>query len=208
MTEPRIAVVPEADATPLVRLLTRTIRASLLQRPDLAALPTGLGPVVVRSAGDAQAATVVTSADGIRVVGGADAAARAVLTVDIPRRLEVVGSDADGHESLVRFVSDLLRPTLPEWRDAARSFWAATGSDVGMPRALVIENSEVEGDVLQLGDGMPRYVIHGSPDRLAGVFTGADSFLDEVFAGSLRVRGTLPQLSVMAGASYKVRFHV
>jgi hypothetical protein len=108
----------------------------------------------------------------------------------------------------VRFVSELLRPTLPEWRDAARSFWLATGSDVGMPRSLVIENSEVEGDVLQLGDGMPRYVIHGSPDRLAGVFTGADSFLDEVFAGSLRVRGTLPQLSVMAGASYKVRFHV
>jgi hypothetical protein len=50
--------------------------------------------------------------------------------------------------------------------------------------------------------------VHGTSDALAGVFTGADSFLDEVFAGNLMVRGTLPQLSVMAGASFKVRFHV
>jgi len=37
--------------------------------------------------------------------------------------------------------------------------------------------------------------------------SGTDVFLDEVYTGSLAVRGTMTQLSVMAGASLKVRFH-
>jgi hypothetical protein len=208
MTEPLIAVASEADATPLVKLLTRTIRTSLEQQPDTVTPPLDLGLVVVRSAHDAQVATVIVSDDGIRVVSGADPAAGAVLTVDIPRRLAIVGTEADGHETLVHVVSGLLRPSLPVWQDAARDFWLATSSDTGMPQTLVVMNSDVDGDVLHLGEGLPRYVVHGSSDCLAGVFTGADSFLDEVFAGNLRVRGTLPQLSVMASASYKVRFHV
>lgn len=208
MTEPTVAVVPEPDATPLVRLLTRTISTSLRQRPELAATPFDLGVVVVRSAADAQAATVTVADDAIRIAHGTDPSARAVLTLDLSRRLEVVGADADGHDGLVGLVAELLRPELPAWREAAQGFWSATGSDAGMPKTLVIENSEVEGDVLRLGEGLPRYVVHGSPDQLSGLFTGADSFLDQVFGGHLLVRGTLPQLSVMAGASFKVRFHV
>ncbi|CAN5168522.1 hypothetical protein BH09ACT10_BH09ACT10_11550 [soil metagenome] len=208
MTETTLVVVPESDATPLVRLLTRTIRTTLRQRPDLATTPLDVGLVIVKSVDDAQVATVATADDRITVTSGADPAARAVLTVDLARRFEVVGTDADGHDALVSFVSGLLKPSLPSWRDAAEHFWSATGSDRGMPQSLVIENSEVERDVLQLGDGSPRYVVHGSPDQLAGLFTGADSFLDQVFSGNLLVRGTLPQLSVMAGASNKVRFHV
>ncbi|MCW2790868.1 MAG: hypothetical protein JWP56_3171 [Aeromicrobium sp.] len=208
MTEPTIAVVPEGDASPLVRLLTRTIRASLEQDPERGTAPLDLGSVVVTSADDAQVATVTVTDDGIQVASGADPAARAVLTVDIAHRLEVVGTDADGHDALVSLVSGLLRPLLPAWQDAAQAFWASTGSDVGMPRTLVVQNAEDERDALVLGDGLPRYVVHGPADRLAGLFSGADSFLDEVFAGHLKVRGTLPQLSVMAGASFKVRFHV
>jgi hypothetical protein len=208
MTEPTIAVVPEADATPLVRLLTKTLRTSLAQDPDRAFLPLDSGVVVITSAADAQVASVTVTDDEIRVTSGKDSAARATLTVDIAKRLEVVGTDADGHDDLVTFVTGLLRPSLSEWQAAAQTFWSATGSDAGMPRTLVIENADVDGDSLRLGDGLPQYVVHGSADHLAGLFTGADSFLDEVFAGNLLVRGTLPQLSVMAGASFKVRFHV
>ncbi len=134
--------------------------------------------------------------------------ADAVLTLDLARRLEVVEVDTDGHDELVGLVSSLVNPVLPSWSDAAQEFWRTTGTDAGMPATLVIQNAEQYGDELELGAGLPRYTVHGTPDALAGLFTGADSFLDEVFAGNLKVRGTLPQLSVMAGASFKVRFHV
>lgn len=208
MTGTTTTVVPEPDATPLVRLLARTFRTSLDQDPRLSELPLDLGVVVIASADDAQVASVTISDGAIHVASGADPTARARLTVDIAQRLEVVQAEADGHDALVSFVSTLLRPTLPGWHDAAQTFWSATGTDRGMPRTLVVENSEVAGDTLNLGSGLPRYVVHGPADRLAGLFSGADAFLDQVFAGNLMVRGTLPQLSVMAGASFKVRFHV
>lgn len=208
MSESSPAVVPEPDATPLVRLLTRTIRTSLLQRPDLVPTSSRLGVVVIKSAADSQVASIDLDDSEIRVISGAMPGAHAVLTLDLARRLQVIDVDADGHDELVDLVSTLLIPALPSWSDAAQEFWRTTGADVGMPGTLVIQNADQLGDVLELGAGLPRYTVHGTSDALAGLFTGADSFLDEVFAGNLMVRGTLPQLSVMAGASFKVRFHV
>jgi hypothetical protein len=208
MTVPSPAVVPEPDATPLVRLLTRTIRTSLHQRPDLVGTFSDHGIVVIKSSADAQVASVEVDDEEIRVISGANPGANAVLTVDLTRRLEVVEFSAEGHHGLVAMISALIMPALPPWSDAAHEFWRTTGPDAGMPGTLVIQNAEQDGDVLELGAGLPRYIVSGTPDALAGLFTGADSFLAEVYAGNLKVRGTLPQLSVMAGASFKVRFHV
>ncbi|GAB3199115.1 hypothetical protein GCM10027062_14840 [Nocardioides hungaricus] len=206
MTEPTTRVVPEADATPLVRLLTRTIRTSLAQQPDVLLAASRPSLLVVQSATDAQAASVELLDDEIRVVNGAREAADATLTVDLARRLEIFA--AEGPRDVVDLAEVLIRPTLPSWSEAAHDFWRVTGQDVGMPRTLVVQNADLDDDVLALGAGLPRYVVHGTSDALAGLFTGADSFLDAVFAGNLLVQGTLPQLSVMAGASFKVRFHV
>jgi hypothetical protein len=108
----------------------------------------------------------------------------------------------------------VLEPPLPQWRDAARGFWEFTSGDAGMPGQLVVtcdddpsDAGDAGGHELVLGTGTPRYVISGAAEKLARVFTGTDALLDEVFAGTVAVRGTLPQLSVMAGASLKVRFH-
>jgi len=222
------AVVPEPDATPLVRLLTRTIRSSLSQRPGQFSASSGApAVVVVKSATDSQAATVELTADAIHVVSGARPDATAVLTVDLTRRLAITESstqasaddsadNSGGLGDVVARVSALLNPPLPPWDEAAREFWASTCDDPGMPRALVVQKTNgteddaagKDDEVLELGTGLPCYVVRGSADALAGLFTGADSFLDEVYAGNLKVRGTLPQLSVMAGASFKVRFHV
>jgi hypothetical protein len=208
MTVPSPAVVPEPDATPLVRLLTRTIRTSLLQRPDLVATSSAHGIVVIKSSADAQVASVEVDDEKIRLVSGADPGAHAVLTVDLARRLTVTDTSTEGHHDLAALISTLLRPSLPSWIEAAHEFWRTTGADAGMPSTLVVQNAERDGDVLELGAGLPRYTVYGTSDALAGLFTGADLFLDEVYAGNLKVRGTLPQLSVMAGASSKVRFHV
>lgn len=207
MTKPSPAVIPEADATPMVRLLTRTIRAALLLRPDALAVLNDRGSVVIRSVSDAQAATLEVDGDEIRILSGSHAGADANISVDVDRRLEVVTRDAEGHEELVATISDLLSPPLPSWGDAADDFWRLTGGDAGMPRSLVVENAD-DGEVLELGSGLPRYTVYGTSDVLAGLFSGADAFLAQVYAGNLKVRGTLPQLSVMAGASNKVRFHV
>lgn len=210
MTEPTPTVVPEPDATPLVRLLTRTIRLSLSQRPNLLSAPHDHWVGVIKSAADAQVATLELNAEGIRVVSGAHPDAKAVLTVDLTRRLEVTETSTDstgGHE-VITTISTLLKPSLPSWDEAAREFWSSTCADPGMPSTLMVHNADKDDVVLELGAGLPRYVVRGTADALAGLFAGADSFLNEVYAGNLKVRGTLPQLSVMAGASFKVRFHV
>lgn len=208
MTDPTPAVVPESDATPFVRLLIRTIRTSVARRPELTSAVIGPGVVVIKSAADAQAATIDLGGAEVRITSGADPAVSTVVTVDIARRLEVVDTTGDGSDELVSLVTALLKPELPSWSEAAREFWRLTSADAGMPSSLVVQNADEEGAVLELGSGTPRYIVHGTSDALAGVFAGADSFLDEVYTGNLRVRGTLPQLSVMAGASFKVRFHV
>lgn len=205
MTQSLVEVVPEHDATPFVRLVTRTIRTALAERPDLTQTLRN-GVVVIRAAADTQVVTAEVVDERILVTSGAHSAPDVVLTVDLARRFEVVGAEVDGREELASAVTSMLRPQLPVWQDAAQAFWQSTRADGGMPRRLVVQCSE--GGELELGEGLPRYVVHGSPDKLAGLFSGADSFLDEVFAGNLLVRGTLPQLSVMAGASFKVRFHV
>lgn len=212
MTEPTPslvpAVVPEPDATPLVRLLTRTIRSSLTQRPDLLSASTDHGVVVIKASADAQVASAEVNAEGVRVASGAHPDAEAVLTIDLARRLEITETSAEGHEDLIATLSALLKPALPSWNDAAQGFWRSTSGDAGMPSTLVIQNADQEGDVLELGSGLPSYTVYGTADVLAGLFSGTDTFLDQVYAGNLKVRGTLPQLSVMAGASNKVRFHV
>ncbi|MFG3022500.1 hypothetical protein ACGFZQ_28775 [Streptomyces sp. NPDC048254] len=205
MTDPAVPVVLEDDPTPLVLSVGRTLRAAARDPQSSGVMASLRETVVVKSKDDPQAVTIRFAPGRVQVDHGISSDARLVLTVDPAHRFAVRSVDGDEPDApLVTAVLQLLEPGLPHWRDAASRFWEMTSQDPGMPRELVVVCEEEE---LVLGAGLPRYVISGAAEKLARVLTGADVFLDEVYTGSLAVRGTMTQLSVMAGASLKVRFH-
>jgi hypothetical protein len=207
MTVPAISVAIEDDPTPLVLSVGRTLRASA-RVPELLGLMCSLdATVVVRSRDDPQAVTIRFGAGRVTVDHGAAADPHAVLTVNLADRFAIESvQGAEPESPLVSAVRQALEPPLPPWREAAVSFWELTAQDAGMPKRFVVACQD-DGAELVLGAGSPRYLISGTADKLARVLTGTDLFLDEVYAGALAVQGTLTQLSVLAGASLKVRFH-
>ena len=164
---------------------------------DLATVA-GLTLAVTDPAGRQQV-SVAFGVDGARVADGP--AAGAVVVVAIDKDGDICGTDGDLPPALGR----VLQPELPHWRTAADRFWSVTGADPGMPATLTVV-AEGDGKAV-LGQGAPDYTIVGAGPALARVLTGRTLLLDALKHGSVTVRGTFPQLSVMVGASWKARWN-
>ncbi|AZG46765.1 hypothetical protein [Gordonia insulae] len=200
------AVVIDDDATPIVRLLGRTLRDSFRTGHAVDSLEHLSGSVAVRSHNTPQAATVVLRDGAATVTGGTAGRTDAALILDLDDRLAAVATDGD--PLLAGAVRQALCPPLPSWRDAAARFWDLTRGIRGIPDVLVAVALGPDGpEEARFGTGADTYRIVGTPDLLAGVFTGADYLLSALERG-LRVQGTLSQLSVTTAASWKVRFDV
>jgi hypothetical protein len=188
-------IVIEEDASPLVRLIGRTLGRPVpghAQEP-LSAL---VGIVAVRSHDTPQAATIVVGDGTLEVTSGVLAEPDATVVVDLSARFAAV-EEPTGDAALAAAVLRALRPPLPPWRDAARLFWEVTRDIPGIPGVLVVAADGPGGpEREQLGDGSTEYVLSGADDFVAS------------FAAGMRVKGTLSQLSVMTAAFWKVRFGV
>lgn len=194
------------DATPIVRLLGRTLRDAVRtgHAPDV--LGHGAGTVAVRSHDTPQAATVTFSDGAVTVTGGVFAPTDATVVVDLDARLATVSTEGDA--DLADGLSTALRPPLPSWQEAATRFWDLTRGIRGIPDVLVAVADGPGGpEEARFGAGPTCYRMVATPDVLTGVFTGSDYLLSALDRG-LRVQGTLSQLSVMTAASWKVRFDV
>ena len=202
----RIAV--EEDASPMVRLVGRTLRDAVAAAGDVDDPLAGLlGVVVVRSHDTPQVATVTLAAERVDVASGLVAEPDATVVVDLNARFALIGEPA-GDAELAAALSRALRPPLPHWRDAAARFWAVTREIPGIPDVLVVEaTGPGDSEHGRFGEGTTTYGIAGPAELLAGVFSGAYDFLVSLAAG-VQVQGTLSQLSVMTAASWKVRFDV
>ena len=203
-----IRVAIEDDATPLVRLIGRTLsRASGPGRPAEDLTAGFAGTVAIRSHDTPQTATVAFAAGAVEVTSGVSVEPEATLVVDLHARFAPTQEPA-GDADIAARVLRALRPPLPHWRDAAVRFWEMTRDIAGIPDALIVESDGPDGPERgRFGEGATTYLIAGPADLLAGVFSGADDFLASLDAG-VQVQGTLSQLSVMTAASWKVRFDV
>ncbi|WP_063066201.1 hypothetical protein [Nocardia violaceofusca] len=202
-----VRVEVDDDATPVVRLLGRTLRDAVRIGHAPEVLERGTGTVAVLSHDTPQAATVTLGEGAVTVTGGVFAPADATLVVDLESRFAPTRGP-DGDPELAEAVLGALRPPLPPWREAAERFWNLTRGIRGIPDVLVAVAQEAEGpQEARFGSGPSTYRMVGTPDALAGVFTGADYLLTSLDSG-LRVQGTLSQMSVMTAASWKVRFDV
>ncbi|MEU9852278.1 hypothetical protein [Streptomyces sp. NPDC047974] len=197
----------EDDATPLVRLIGRTLRDSARAGHALPVLRRSAGTVAIRSHDTPQAATI-TFGDGVSVSSGVLVEPDATITVDLNARFAPVAAPS-GDAELAADALLALSPPVPDWQTAATHFWSAARSVPGIPDVLIAVTEGPDGlEQLVLGEGATHYLIAGAPEVLAGVFSGADDLLAVLSTGALGIQGTMSQLSVMVGASWKVRFDV
>ncbi|NMN95890.1 hypothetical protein [Antrihabitans stalactiti] len=198
----------EDDASPIVRLIGRTIADSVRSNGADSVAAGVEGTVAVRSHDTPQAATITITDGAVAVSSGVFVEPDLTLTVDLNGRLALVGEPI-GAGDLAATAVALLSPPLPDWRVAAESFWAAARSVPGIPDVLVAVTEGPDGlDQHVVGEGETHYVIAGPPDLLAGIFSGADDLIAALSTGLVGVRGTLSQLSVLVAASWKVRYDV
>jgi hypothetical protein len=198
-----LTITTEDDPTPLVMFIARTLRESQ-RHPDLAEISAGLsGTFAISSVDDPQAATMTFGGAGVHIVHGADPAAGHRVDLDIAAPLGLIGDDLDAE---VVQLQRLLQPPLAPWQDLAREFWDLTSTDPGMPARLDVTCTDVPDETLTAGSGEPRYGISGEHVQLQRIFFGTDDILTAAFVGAIGIEGTLPQLSVMTGASWKARF--
>lgn len=205
-----VGVQIEEDASPIVRLIGRTLRDSLRAGHAVEELQNLKTVVTLRSHDTPQAATLVFSRGVVEVSSGvADQPDATTVVVNLNARFAPAG-DHVGPDHVVSAVLLALTPPLPDWREAAASFWSATRSLRGIPDVLIAVAAHADGGIepLVLGEGESQYLIAGPPDALAGIFTGADDLIATLFSGVIGIRGTLSQLSVLTGASWKVRYDV
>lgn len=204
----RVEIRTEDDATPVVRLIGRTLRDSERAGYAMNELTRTRGVVAVRSHDTPQAATITFGTTGIDISSGVLVEPDAVVTVDLNSRF-APAAESVGDSELAAGVLHALTPPLPAWRDGARRFWELTRSLPGMPEMLVVVTEGPAGvEQLVLGKGASQYLIASDPESLAGIFSGADDLVAVLTTGALGLQGTMSQLSVMAGASWKVRYDV
>ncbi|MEV0341451.1 hypothetical protein AB0H49_20715 [Nocardia sp. NPDC050713] len=198
----------EEDASPIVRLIARTITDSLRANGADSVAAAAQSTVAVRSHDTPQAATISISNGAVAVSSGVFTEPDLTMTVDLNARLALVGEPV-GAGDLAAAAIALLSPPLPDWKAAAESFWAAARTVPGIPDMLVAITEGPDGlDQHVVGEGETHYVIAGPPELLAGIFSGADDLIAALSTGLVGVRGTLSQLSVLVAASWKVRYDV
>lgn len=203
-----VRIVIEDDATPLVRLIGRTLRDAHRVGHAFEKLNRMAGAVMIRSHDTPQSATVIVDGGAVQVCSGVHGSPDATMVVDLHARFSPTEGPR-GDSALASQVLSALRPPLPNWHDAASRFKEMTREIPCIPDVLVVEVDDGENGVdgARFGEGPVEFLITGPADVLAGVFSGADDFLESLSAG-VCIRGTLSQMSVMTAASWKVRFDV
>ena len=141
----------------------------------------------------------------ISVSPGLDWHASWIVSVDTSTDLTLRGADGGDLPAELREWDRLLHPPRPDWRVCAEEFWRHTAADRGMPAELVVSCADADGGSLVLGGGAPSFGITADARSLQLLFTGALQPDDAVRSGRISVRGTFPQLSVIVGATWKVR---
>ncbi|MFJ6409471.1 hypothetical protein ACIQK9_28555 [Streptomyces hydrogenans] len=207
-TDPQVEVRIEDDATPLVRLIGRTLRDSARAGHALEALRRPAATVALRSHETPQAATITFGGGVVAVSSGVHVEPDATISVDLNARFAPVDAPS-GDAELAADALLALTPPVPDWQSAADHFWSAARSVPGIPDVLIAVTEGPDGlEQVVLGEGSTQYLIAGAPETLAGVFSGADDLLAVLSTGAIGIQGTMSQLSVMVGASWKVRFDV
>jgi len=205
MASPPIALSVEEDAPPMVRALATELAARLEDASFAAETERLRGVVSVRASAGAQSATLRVEDRTVSLAHGEVDDADLTATIDLNGAAPRVEADA-GHPELSRWLSALVDPPAPAWPEAAERYWSVLAKMPGAPAALRVVNLDTGEERAYGSEDGPAYEIHGSTESLLGVFGGRAPLIDAAFEGRVYIRGTFPQLSVLTGACFAIRF--
>ena len=95
---------------------------------------------------------------------------------------------------------------MPPWQECGERFWSVLERMSGAPGALLLVNLD-DGERRRYGrQHCAAHEIHATTDGLLTVLTGRVSLMEAAFDGTVRVRGTFPDLSVLSGAGFEIRY--
>jgi hypothetical protein len=171
--------------------------------PEFAATTERLrGTVGLSAAGTPQSATVRLADGEVSLAHGL--AADADVTATLARRAAEALTGREEHPELAAWVERLCDPPRPDWDDAAARFWSVLSGMRGAPDGLrVVERGGGEERTFGADDG--RYEIEGRAEDLVEVLTGRASLFEAAYEGTVFIRGSFPQVSVLAGAGFALR---
>lgn len=207
MAPPAIAVSVEDDAPPIVAAVARDLAACLEDPAFGEETRLARGVVTARSATTPQAVTLRIADGAVSIAHGAAEDAQVTATAELGARdgaPRIEGSDE--HPELAEWLSRLLDPPTPAWPEAAERFWEVLSRMPGAPPALLVVDLEGGGERRFGSEGGAACEIHGAPDGLVPVFTGRASMMEAAFEGAVYVRGRFPDLSVLSGAGFAIRY--
>jgi hypothetical protein len=192
----------EDEPTPIVAALANDLHACLGSGDFAEATRRLRGVVGVSARGTPQSVTVRLDGDRVALAHGLDPDADVLaLLPGAGAGSEVEGVDAE----LVAWTERLLAPPLPAWDEAAARFWATLEPMRGAPPGLLVVNLDTD-EALRFGAEADAYELRGPTEGLVAVLTGRSPPLDGAYGGEVFIRGTFPQLSVLTGAGFEIRY--
>ncbi len=197
----------EEDPVPIV-LIFHTLLAKAISNPNHAALiPSIQGCFSLASTTDPQALTIRIQDNTISLSHGISSDAMIVIRLDFMKM-----SDPDHKpsvEGLLRHplyayrVGKFLDFPTSNWLVDAEHFWSVTKNLDDMPDAIRFINTE-EGRELVVGEGEVDLEIGGTTEHLTGLLTGASVLVIELMAGHLTAKGSLKNVTILSGASFRL----
>ena len=205
MADPEITVA--RDAPPTALALAATLRRAAADRRLAGTLSKLRGRIAMRSATDAQAATVRFERGRIEVGGGVDPGCDVVVTADFESLGQPDAPKPKVKGALRRPLfalrsAKVLEPKVAGgWRGAVEDFWRRAEGRPGLPDPLVVVCTD-DGSELRLGgDGPPALEAHGPADVLVAVFTSSLHPGEAWFRGRLRLLADQRTLQLFCGVA-------
>ena len=181
--------------------------AACLEDPAFAEATGALGDAVVsvRASETPQALTLRIADHRVRLEAGAAEDADLVATLGgtaLRPEIDTAGSRPE----LAEWVAKVFDPPVPPWQECGERFWSVLKPMAGAPGALLLVNLDDNGRRRYGSKDVAAYEIHGTTDGLVEVLTGRASMMEAAFEGTVSVRGGFPDLSVLSGAGFEIRY--
>lgn len=198
----------ETDPTPMARAIGNDLTRPLADPGAGAAPPVAAATVSLRARHSQQSVILRLAPDQISVAHGlcAEADLTAMIDLRTGELSELQGPASDRDPELVSWLRGALGAPDLAWTEAAERFWTALSVRPGAPPGLRVVNLD-RGEERSFGAeiGNP-YEIHGSTAALLEVLTGRTPLLEAVFERGVLIRGSFPQISVLTGAGFELRY--
>jgi len=185
-----------------------SIRSDLVRQladPGYAELTAAIrGRATIREAATPEAVTATIADAHVTLTHGAAEGVQVVATLGPAGRRPLLSADAKAnYPELSDWLTRLLSVS-DDWAGAAERFWEALEPLSGAPPGLLVAELD-SGEERRFGEAERAYELHGRAEDLTALLEGRRELIAEAFERRIFIRGTFPEISVLAAAALKVR---